>query len=175
MNPPWELCMSPSWRLRKSQLKTSVLRPLGWQGADREGREMLKALWSEKDCTQQEWGLLVNPAWLWTDCCGPRAAKGPQFSLKNCRKTRGKDTHPLPDRHLEVGERHIWLQTSWRNPKELQEKVVLQENWQSKVDRMKEFTGLPWLWSPFWTLQVKSHYKDMWKAGSLLCTGWAGE
>lgn len=80
-----------------------------------------------------------------TDCCSPRAAKGPQLSLKGCRNRKGKPegkTHPLPDRYLEMGGKQIWLQTSWRNLKKPQmKKVILQKNWQNKGEEMKELTG----------------------------------
>ena len=83
-----------------------------------------------------------------TDCWSSEVAKGPQLSLKNCRNRKGKvegrtHTHSQTDITPREGrEARLWPQTFPKNLKEPQEeKVVLWKSWQSKGDRMKEFTG----------------------------------
>lgn len=95
----WTLLGSCVWAhpedcLRKSQLKTSLIRPLCWEAAGSQRKER-----SAEDSVKWErlYPIGVRPfgeprlaVVMLTDCCSPGVAKGPQLSLKNCRSRKGK-------------------------------------------------------------------------------------
>lgn len=128
--------------------------------------------------------FLVNPAWLW-GCWQIVVALGllrdhsSPWRAAGTEKENQRERHTPTPRQVSRDGREAHLTSDFL--KKLEE-APDEESYSSKelAEQRRRNEGthwlrLPWHHSPFWTLQVKSHYRDMWKAGSLLCTGWAGE